>query len=508
MRGERIRTAFRRLRSFERTELREFRIWIENTRNLVHLSVVLFVPLLIALVTAISNAVPTFSFLLFPPLASGTYTLFANPSGRYSSTRQFIAGLTAGALCGWSAYRVGVLLGDIGMGVDVVGAALSVFLTGAVTWALDIEEPAAFSSALLVLVADIPADTPTPLGLSGRSIYVLSIAVSSTIIAGAFLLWRREFYEERARYLYQSTNGDDHVLVPMRGPDPDETTMLSARLAAAHDAGKVVLLDLVDDATVAGAEESAADDEQSPVTERTSVSSDGGARIERGGGDATDGTDATDAQRAAAMVADDLESRAATVRREIDVPCEVVVAEKGGSPARTVIQTAHETNCDLIAAAYETDGDRLSPYLRDLFDGDVDVIVHQSSYGRTEWNRILVPIGSPGDTAHEMVDFATRLAGPEGRVAVSHCIDRESQRRDAEVMLANVVETVDVGCETRVSRLDVADFLESNAPSYDLVIVGTSEARVTTSRFVSRPLFERVRGLDSDVVILDRNPRP
>ncbi|WP_254535446.1 HPP family protein [Halomarina litorea] len=500
--GRRVREAFRRLRRIERREVREFRVWLEHTRNLVHLSVLLFVPLLIALVTAISNAVPAFSFLLFPPLASGTYTLFANPSGRYSSPTRFVAGLTVGAACGWVAFEVGRAFSPVApMSVDVAGAALSVFLTAVVTWGFDIEEPAAFSSALLVLVADIPGDAPQPFGVSGRSIYVLSIAASSALIAAAFVLWRRKFYRERARYLYQSTKGDDHVLVPLRGPDPDETAMLAARLAAAHDAGKVVLMDLVSEETI---------DEASRVAEgRTdpdgeAVASDGGIPSDAGG----DVETVDEAEReAAAIVADDLESRAAAIRSKVGVPCEVVVATEGANPADTVVRTAHETNCDLIAAAYETEDDHLSGFLRALFGGDVDVVVHRSSGGRQRWKRVLVPVRKAGDTAHEMVDFATRLAGRTGRVAVCHCIDSESRRRDAEGMLADIVETVSAACETRVSRQDIADFLDSNAPSYDLVIIGSSGDRTAASRFISRPTFERVQNLECDVVILDRNYR-
>lgn len=41
--------------------------------------------------------------MLFPPLASGTYTLFADPEGRYADPWTFVAGMAAGALCGWFA---------------------------------------------------------------------------------------------------------------------------------------------------------------------------------------------------------------------------------------------------------------------------------------------------------------------------------------------------------------------------------------------------------------------
>ncbi|MDY6779963.1 MAG: HPP family protein, partial [Halobacteria archaeon] len=69
--------------------------------NLLHLSSVVFVPLLIALVTFVSNVSPFVSFLVYPPLASGTYTLFADPEGKYSSPVKFVGGMTVGAVSGW-----------------------------------------------------------------------------------------------------------------------------------------------------------------------------------------------------------------------------------------------------------------------------------------------------------------------------------------------------------------------------------------------------------------------
>jgi uncharacterized RDD family membrane protein YckC len=66
-------------------------------------SVLLFVPLPVALVAVLSNAFGGLSFLLFPPLAAGAYTLFAGPEGRYASPTRFVAGLTVGAVCGTGA---------------------------------------------------------------------------------------------------------------------------------------------------------------------------------------------------------------------------------------------------------------------------------------------------------------------------------------------------------------------------------------------------------------------
>ena len=482
---DRLRTSVvelvRRLRRLERREVRHLQLWLETTENFVHLSTLVLVPLLVGAVTMLSNSTRLLSFLLYPPLASGTYTLFADPRGKYASPLRFVVGLTAGAMSGWLALELSARFWyhtpPSQLQIHAGAAALGIFVTGVVCWMLEIEEPAAFSTALLVLATD-----------ASQFAYVVTVALSSSFVAVVFLVWREKFYHERARYLYQSTKGDDHVLVPMRGPDPEATAILGARLAAAHDAGKVVLLDLITDAEVADAETELQED----------LATDGGQRTEQGDEEVA-------AQRAAARVATDLESQAAAIRTRIGVPCEVVVASEGTEPARTVIQTAHETNCDLIATSYETDAGSLSQYIHTLFRGDVDVLVHRSCDGRTRWKHVMVPVRKAGDVAHEMLDFAARLSGRTGRVAVCHCIEAEENRHHAEAMLRDLVETVSAAAETRISRSNIATFLTSNAPSYDLVIIGASQDRSAASRFISRPTFERVQDLDTDVVVVDRN---
>jgi hypothetical protein len=467
---DRLVASITRLRRVRRREFREFRAWVEHTRNLIHLTVILLVPLVIAGVTALSNSVQPLSFLLYPPLASGTYTLFADPEGRYASPWRFVGGLTVGAACGWGALwllsHVPVLAPET-PGVSPSAAALGVFLTGAVTWALDVEEPAAFSTALLALF----------LGVTDLR-YVGGVAVSSTIVAGVFLLWRGQFYERRARYLYQSTKGDDHVLVPMRGDTPEATVLLGARIAAAHDTGKVVLLDVVDQEAVETAAEA-------PEIE-------GDSAAER---------------HAATERARDLERLAGQIRTHVGVSCEVVVAVDPADRPATVMRTAHESNCDLIVTPYEERHGALSPYVHELFRGDTDVLVHRSADGRTRWKDVLVPVRRAGDVAHAMIDFASRLAGSTGRVSVCHCLGHGGQRRRAESMLADLVETLSGNVETRVSGATIERFLARNAGEYDLVIIGASTDRTAASRFISPPTFERLRELETDVVVLDRNLR-
>ncbi len=406
------------------------------------------VPAVVGLVTQLSNSLTLFSFLLFPPLASGSYTLFANPGGEYADPTRFIAGLTAGAGCGWAALRaIDAATAGTGPAVSPAAAAFSILLAGLATWALDVEEPSAYSAALLVLAAPDRA-----------ALYVLFTLVGSTLVAGVFLAWRRWFYDRRASLLYGSIRGDDNVIVPMRGAGAERTALFAARLAAPHEAGKVVLLGVVDDEADADA------------------------------------------------VAEHLEDRAARIRRGVGVPCEVVVA--AGDPVATLRRAARETGCDLVATPYADDDAGASAFVRAVFDGPQDAVAFRSVGEGDRWRRVLVLVARPGDSAHAMVDFATRLARDAGHVSVCTCVGSERERRSAEARLANVVETVDDPVETRIARSDVESFVDANAGAYDLVMVGSSGDRSGVSRAVSPPTFERLRGVDCDVAVVDRgDPR-
>ncbi|ELZ28165.1 hypothetical protein C475_05150 [Halosimplex carlsbadense 2-9-1] len=501
--GDRIYATVARLRRLERREARALRRWIERTSNLVHLSVLVFVPLLIAVVTLLFNSIEELSFLLFPPLASGTYTLFANPEGKYASPTRFVAGLTAGSLCGWAALVLGSTLGvggvtaSVGGGELTVGAfaaAVAVFLAGVSTWALDIEEPSAYSTALLGLLVG-PAD---------QLVFALSVLVASSVVASVFVVWREQFYDRRAQFLYESTDSDDHVLVPMRGDDPDATAMLGARLASAHDAGKVVLLDVVDDEAAASAERDLLDDRRR--ADRSVGADEGRDDPGESPGDPFDDRNEDRAEeRAVAQAAAHLEDRASEIETRVGVPCEVVVAVGGRSPAATVLKTARETNCDLIAAAYEQRHGALTPYIHDLFRGEVDVVVHRSAAGRTRWKRVLVPVRRASDVAHSMLDFARRLVGRSGRISVCSCVSNERERRRAEGMLADLVEPFEGNFETRVAVETIERYLADNADDFDLLFMGASTDRSTASRLISPPTFERIQDIDADVVIVDRS---
>jgi nucleotide-binding universal stress UspA family protein len=488
----RIRAAVDRFHRLERRELRHLRRHVEVTGTIVHVSILLFVPFLVGVLVYVTTRVEALSFLLFPPLAAGTYMLFANPESEQASPIRFVGGLTAGAVCAWIAIEIALRfvypgLPPSALAVDAPGAAFAVFLTGVITWVLDIEEPAAYAMALLGLLVE-PGN---------QAAFVLSVLVGSTIVAVAFYTWRELFYERRATYLYASTRGDDHVLVPMLGETAEATATLGARLAAAHDAGTVVLLDVVDDAEIAAAER------------RRLATADSAIDLA-----ATDGGEAAATAEAAAPpdvpdavedAATRLEEQAARIRTRVGVPCEVMVAVEGASRSRTVLDAAADANCDLVTVPYETKHGSLSPFVRELFRGDLDVLVHRSRDGRTAWREVMVPVRGPSDVAHSMIDFGLRLAGKTGRVSVSTCIRSADQRRRADAMLADLVETFEGNVETRVATASIEQFLSRNASEYDLVCIGASRDRSAASRLISPPTFERIRDLDTDVAIVDRS---
>ena len=456
-----VRMLRRRAARTRRRKRRDAIRWLEDTSNLVHLSLLVVVPLVIGLVTWLSNEFGSLSFLLFPPLASGAYTLFADPEGRYASPWRFVAGLTIGALCGWLALVLAVrTLGHApGGGVPATAAAVGVFLTGAVTWAIDIEEPAAVSTALLVLVTG-----------ASELAYVVSVAVSSAVVAGAFVAWRSRFYERRARYLYRSTEGDDHVLVPVGGEGADRAVAFGAGLAAAHEAGKVVLLSLVDDDDIDAAE--AGEDATAAFARRArdELASDGGAPgaaapspPEQSDGDAERGQN-----RVVRHTAPRLERLAETVREEFDVPCEVIVAASGTDPGRSVAQVAREANCDLVVSSATDDADRPLP---GTTPRGVDLVSFYplATDRDAAWSQALVPVRDHGALAHRLIDFAKRIVD-DGRVGVCAVVGDGTSLRRAERMLADLVEPFDARFDVRVARSSLRELLTSDT-HYDLVIV-------------------------------------
>ncbi|MFA1611423.1 universal stress protein [Halobellus rubicundus] len=501
--AERLAAARSRIRRIERRELSEFRRWIQNTDNLLHLSIVLFVPVVIGIVTYLSNHVQTLSFLLFPPLASGTYTLFSDPDGRHADPVRFVASLSSGALCGLAAYSTTAwLYGDTGGAfVHPESAALAIFLTGLVTWAGHVEAPSAFSTALLALVTgDVDPVT-----------YVVSVFLAAVFVAGAFVIWRESFYEKRAEYLYETVHGDDHVLVPMRGETAERTALFGARLAAAHEAGKVVLLEVVSEERADAFDpddpspfhESIGDSDGPEEADPTETDSDAAARDGAVAGDADPDAGSTESgPMLMRETVQRLERCAASIHTRVGVPCEVVVVS--GDPVTATVEAARDANCDLVVTPYEEDRGTLSSFVRGVFASDLDAVAFRSMLDRRRWTRVLVLVARPGDVAHGMIDFATRLTGDRGTVSVTTCIGSEVERRTAETHLDHLVETVSGNVETRVARSDVDDFIAANAGNYDLLVLGSSGERSPASRFVSPPTFQRLQELDCDVAVFDR----
>jgi len=467
-----------------RREWSDFRRWLEDTRNFIHFSLLLLVPLLIGIVTFLSATVQLLPFLLFPPLVSGAYSLFREPESRYASPRRFVGGMTLGAVCGWVALEISArywyAVPPETFNLNPGAAAFGVLLTGVLTWALDLEEPQAFSTALLILVTG-----------TNQLIYVVSVVLSASLVAGVFLVWRSEIYEKRADYLYQTTHADDQVLVPVRGETAETVAAFGARLAAAHEAGKLVLLGVVDE------------------TERvddTAVDTDGGTVVRRNV--STDDPEAVDNPAElpppARETAERLEAAAADIRERFEIPCEVVIAAGESDDAQVAIRTARETNCDLVVTPYETAAGELSRFVRGLFDSTLDVVVLRADGSHSEWRRILLPIKHYGEVAHAMLDFAERLAGETSYISVCHCIDSERERRAAEGMVADLVETFDRAIETRVTTSPLEPFLSANADNYDLTIIGSSTDRSVVSRIIDSPTFEQLEHVDSDVAVVHR----
>lgn len=461
------------------------RNWLESTENLIHIVILLLVPVLLAFITWLSNITPFVSFLVYPPLASGTYTLFADPEGKYSSPRKFVGGMTFGALCGWASLEVTALywyaVPPEQFQVHAGATALSIFLTGLGTWLLDLEEPTAFSAALLALVTG-----------SDQLIYVLGIAVSSAIVAGAFTLWKHQIYEHRADYLFQTVQSDDRVLVPIRYENDDETALFAAYLAAAHAAGKVVLYMAIHPDDIP----------DEVVTDEEGPDHNGSWRFDTGPETPTPHP---------ALPADQIERLReieATIEETIDVPCEMVVVRADPDDPRAVTDTAEAVECDLVVSQYRPraseDGTQ-DGFVPGLFRNGIDVIGFHTTEHKTSWSRILVLVKTPGTSAHAMIDFARRLAPTPTNVSLCRCIEDASERGEAEAMLRDIVSSFKTGFETRVAYGDVESFLARNAKYYDLAIIGSSSERGTASKVLSPPTFESLEEIDSDIAVVHKS---
>ncbi len=322
-------TAFRRAirRQVPAVEVVSDRLWARSP-------VLIAVPLVIAGVTVLANASDVVPFLLFPPLAAGTYVLFQRPER--AAPGQFVVGVTAGAASGWLA----VLVTDgsvLGLRVSPAGAALSVFLTAVVTIVIGVDEPMAFSTALLVLVTG-----------ATEVVYFLSVAATSLLVAGLFVLYRDRVYEPGERYLHRSRPGETVLVALWNG---DAVAHFGARLAGN---GRLVLLAPADGATA-------------NIAERTE------------------------------RLAERLEDR-------YDVACEVVVVPAGDRAERA---SAAAVDLDADIVVVPVDSTALDEFER-LTRETVDVVGLHSPSNRSRWRRALV--GRPRSVAPRITELAARGA--------------------------------------------------------------------------------------------------
>lgn len=404
------------------------------------------VPVVVAAITFLTNALDALSFLLFPPLAAATHRLFAHPGEPSSSPQSVVVGLTAGAVGGWLgtavSHRVfGPPAGGL-FSVSVPAAVLSVLCTGVLLWLIDVDLSPAYAVSLLVPLLDVPP-----------GVFVLSVVAASGMVAAVFLGWQRFVYDRRAERLYAAVSSENNVLVPVR--DDDRLVHFAGRLAAGRESSKLQL--------------AVTDDRQA-------------------------GGDACQPRR------DEL---AADVEAAVDVTCDVVEEPGSGDRARRISRLARETNCGLVVVPYEADGDALAPWIRQLFDSDLDVVVADVET-ETTWTRQLVAVRRAGRLSHAMVEYARRLAGDDGRISIGTSIDDERERRAAETMCANLAEAFPGPFETRVANAPFEAFVERTADRHDMLWLGAGTDRSRPSRFVSPPVFRRVRDLDCDVAIVHR----
>jgi hypothetical protein len=451
---------------------------LTRTDRLLHLMTVFVVPLLLGTLTWLSNAVRVLPFVIYPPLAAGTYTLFADPDSRYAEPLRFVGGMTLGALSGWASLRVlSALWYTVPPGqmeVHAGATALAVGTTALVTWGLDLEVPTAFSAALLALLAG-PAIS-----------YVLAIGLSSAVVAGLFAVWRTRVYDHRDQFLFHSATADDRVLIPIRGlAGEGDVALFGATIAAAHEAGRVILYRATQqelpDPTLTPADEpangTATPDVETlgPASETTAIGTLG--RIQN------------------------------AIEETVDVPVEVAIRDGDPEDPGATVDAAHTLDCDLIVAGHPERLSEPSPYLSGLFGSDLDAIALQTAGRRSSWSRVLVLVRGPGRTARAMLDFAVRLAATPERVSVAHTIESTERRREAETMLAELVDTVDADVETRVAQGPVEAFLERNGAYYDVVFVGSSTDRSVASRILSPPTVTDLGQIDADLALVHLGSR-
>lgn len=143
---------------------------------------VALVALLLGGVTALANTVDGLPYLLFPPLAAATYSLFTR-NDPWGFPWDVPVALTVGAASGWLAILVVSTVYHIPQGPFTVSpyvVVLTVLVAGVVLHALSIELPPAFAVGLLLPFAGVPP-----------AVYTVNVALASTLVAAAYVAWQR-----------------------------------------------------------------------------------------------------------------------------------------------------------------------------------------------------------------------------------------------------------------------------------------------------------------------------
>lgn len=402
------------------------RSWLADSSRLVHLSVLVVLPLVIFLVIE-AGELSRISYFVFPPLASATFTIFFDPEGVYSTPQRMVGGLTLGAAVGWLAFSA--------LGYSPAGAAAAVLATSVVTWPLDLEHPSAYSTALLGVV--LQADS---------LLYVAAVFVSTAGVALVFVLWRDRIYEERARFLYDAVRDEDRVLVPA---GDEEVVRAAARIAGAHDDGRVVLLGF------------------------------GGERADHAG----------------------LEEEIAAE----GIRTEVAVAAEDADRAAAVREAAERHGCTLLVLPYGFRG------REELLAGDLDAVALRLE-GAAEPRSAFVPVKGSGKLSRLMVEMASRLVDA-GDVSVATIIHGERARRAAEKRLFNLVSAFEETAASRSDVLDTrildagdrdtGSVIAETAGQYDITVLGASTDRSRLSRLIDAPTAaEVVDDIDGPVAVV------
>lgn len=321
--------------------------WLQESSHLIRISVLVLVPLIVGIVTWLSNVSNAISFLLFPPIAAGTYTLFAAPDR--SSPRRFVMGITAGGVCGWISLEA-ILFFDVAVveaPIPPEGAALSVLLAGIVTWIIKVEEPSAYSTALLVLVTGVDEIT-----------YVFGIATSSLLVAIVFILWRDQVYQKRAEFLYRKKGQSEHVLVPMWENESSTLAHIGGKVAAESPSSRVILL----------GRESETQSKSETVAE--------------------------------------IEEQAEEIESKYNVVADVIIIPQG-SDTKQLLSVAADTNCTSIVTSYNPDN--VKP-LEKLFKSNIEIIGVETTPEKTEWQSAMVGVMAADVANQRLAEIGSRIA--------------------------------------------------------------------------------------------------